>query len=308
MYYWCTIVVKETVKILLCAVICCVSVHASFHEKPVNLIIFSCDRPLQLYTLLDSIREYVTGLATITVISRSTLDAFVEGYAVVKKDFPYVRFVDQDRSKNKTDFKRLLVQTLQLAGGYCMFGVDDNIVRDHIDLRLCVSMLEKYRSVYGIYLKLGNHICQCYTRNIVQGTPRLTKVEHNFCVWQFDQTVAEWGYPHTLDMTLYRKSDVEIMIAALVYNSPNSLEAQWARRSALRRFGMCYEESRVVNIPLNIVQTDFPHNRHTNNWSAAQLLDQFNAGLMIDRRPLGSIRNSTVHIPYEPTFISRNRE
>jgi len=41
-----------------------------------DLIVFSYDRPLQLYALLESLESYVTGLAQISVIYRVSRDAF----------------------------------------------------------------------------------------------------------------------------------------------------------------------------------------------------------------------------------------
>jgi hypothetical protein len=72
----------------------------------------------------------------------------------------------------------------------------------------------------------------------------------------------------------------------------------------MHKTGLCYEQTKIVNIPLNRVQTDW-NNRHMNSYTTAQLLDIFNSGMKIDIKPLFHVVNRAAHMEYIPTFITR---
>ena len=125
------------------------------NQNSVDLIVFSYDRPLQLYSCLESIKSYATGLCNIFVLYRASDENFRKAYAVVSKDFPNVKMYIQDSNKPKEYFKPLLLDIFlkKSKSKYVAFVVDDIIVKDYIDLKTCANALEKYNA-YGFYLRL----------------------------------------------------------------------------------------------------------------------------------------------------------
>ena len=219
-------------------------------------------------------------------------------------DFPEIFFVRQSRTHPHDDFKPL---TLDIVFGspspYIIFAVDDIIVKDQADMSACIVALEKTHA-YGFYLRLGNHVCQCYMARSHQGVPPMLPVAENMYAWQFCTGLYDWHYPQTVDMTLYRKEDIRSMFMSMCFRTPNTLEGTWAASPGfdLKRIGLCYERSIVVNIPLSQVQRDWFGNRNMGWLTPAQLLEKFNQGLRIDIRSLIGINNISAHMEWIPSF------
>lgn len=275
-------------------------VHA---QEQTDFIIFSYDRPLQLHALLESSTTLIKGLNNIFVIYRSSDADFERGYALVKKEFPGVCYLRQG-SDPAGDFKLLTMQAFQKnATQYVVFGVDDIVVKDEIDLDDAINKMEQYNA-YGFYLRLGRSLNYCYPMSMMQSLPPMRSVAGAY-IWQFAQATGDWGYPHTVDMTIYRKKDIVHDVTHMQYVNPNTFEGAWAGRSGriMHRSGMCYEATKMVNLPLNRV--NHSGNRHMNLISARELLDLFLAGKKMNITPLIGIQNKSAHMEYEPTFVER---
>lgn len=274
-------------------------------EKKADLVIFSYDRPLQLYALIESLNKYVTGINSIAIVYRASSNAYDAAFKNVASSFPYVQFFKQE---SIDDFKTLTVQALDSGlSDYILFAVDDNIVKDYVDLSECIEWLENTKS-YGFYLKLGTHLTHCYTENCTQEVPHYSIVHDDIYAWNFEDGQKDWNYPNTVDMTLYRKKDLLNLFKQFVYTNPNFLEAQWAswwvQHKNNARIGIFYKNSKILNIPINRVQNDML-NRDMNLYTPQELLEKFEAGLKIDILPFYQIKNNAVHMEYEPIFIQR---
>lgn len=295
-------------KIKLCAlIILCHGLVYANDEKKADMVIFSFNRPLQLYALLESIEEFVTDVGTLSVIYRASSQPFSIAYDELKQRFSHVSFVPQG-SRPFEDFKVLTLQAaFKSPHDYVIFAVDDIIVTDHVSLLQCIEMLE-LRKAYGFFLRLGKNLSECYALNSAQALPAMQEVGDGICAWQFVQGQGDWCYPNTVDMTLYRKKDIVTDFCAANYKAPYSLEASWSSRGRpmLQYYGLCFEHSKIVNLPLNIVQNEGWVNRSMNFLTPEQMLEIFNEGKKIDRKPLFKIDNKAAHMAYEPTFVERS--
>jgi len=293
----------------ICVVTLCAMsiVHASAKDRSADFVIFSFDRPLQLYALLESTTHFITGLQDIFVIYRSSDDLFEQGYTIVKEQFPQVHYVQQ--SQPKKDFKVLTVAVLEAARApYMLFGVDDIVVKDYVDIAQAIAALEEHNA-YACYLRLSPLITYLYSWQREQSVPNLQKVDQGY-LWQFRQAspISDWGYPHTVDMAIYRKKDIEHDFRMMEYYNPNSLESEWSSRTQMiRQYGFCYETSKIVNLPLNLVQDSHRSNPHmkVEELQPKQLLTLFLDGYKMDIAPIFKINNTSVHMEYNPTFIRR---
>lgn len=283
----------------------CISEQHISHEKA-DIIIFSFDRPLQLYALLESLEQYVTDINSITTIYRTSNNRYKDAFHQVELQFPQTQFLHQ---QSIHDFKTFTIQSIEnTSSKYVIFAVDDNIVKDFTSLSECISLLEQ-TNAYGFYLKMGIHLDYCYTENCPQKLPPLKYINKNIFSWKFELGEKDWGYPNTIDMTLYRKNDVLSILKSLNYTNPNLLEGNWAAWAAINKtpspLGLFYENSKIINIPLNKVQTVHIFNRDMNLYTPQELLEKFEAGLKMDTSPLHQLQNKAVHTEYEPIFISR---
>lgn len=184
--------------------------------------------------------------------------------------------------------------------------MDDIIVTDAIDLQRCIEVLQ-YAGAYGFYFRLGLNLTECYMLNCKQPLPPLTPIAHEIVCWTLGDGKYDWGYPNTVDMTLYKKSDIIDTICSLPYRAPNSLEGAWARQAKLvgNKKGLCFRHSKIVNVPLNLTQQEYVNNRNMQGLSTKEMLELFEKGLKIDSAPLHKIDNKGAHMEYEFSFISR---
>lgn len=276
-----------------------------FERARADMVIFSYDRPLQLYALLESIEKYISGLGHIVVIYRNSNEQFGRAYQQVFNRFASVQFLNQSPDA-QADFKTLTIHaTFATPSPYIIYAVDDIIVKDFVDMSECIRLLEK-NNAYGFYLRLGKNLTECYAMgDRSQRVPECRKVKHNVYEWRFCGGQYDWNYPNTVDMTLYRKKDIESYVRHLNYTTPNTFEGEWAGRGAqvTNRTGLFYRASKVVNVPLNCVG-EFG-NKHMNFMQPAEMLNLFEQGKKIDIKPLYKIHNKGAHTAYVPTFINR---
>jgi hypothetical protein len=297
------VVMKLFLKV--CMMSCMTVFIASAQQTAVDLVIFSKNRPLQLYAFLESCSRYVSGLSSVSVIYYADQD-FTDAYTTVQQTFPEAQFLQQKALGVKGDFKQLTRQAVSATEApYIIFAVDDIVVIDHVDLQRCVQLLEQYQA-YGFYLRLGSDITECYSEGRHTGQPPLKIREQDVYSWRFFQGTGDWGYPHTVDMTLFRKKDVKPFVKGLFYHSPNTFEGQWAGYASaiIQRRGLCFTYSKIINLPLNLVQNDF-NNRHGADYDAHYLLAQFQAGLKMDITDLHKFPHKAPHAEYQPLFVAR---
>ncbi len=278
-----------------------------YSEASINLVVFSYNRPLQLYAFLESFVKNVKGCDRITVVYRSSNDAYMQAYDAVKTDFPFIDFYKQSENP-KSDFKMLTLKAIDFnQEEYVVFAVDDIIVTDPVDLNNCVSALENEKA-YAFYLRLGKNIIECYMGRFRSGIPELIECESGVYAWKIKDGKGDWGYPHTVDMAVYRKKDIKKFFLRSFYTSPNILEGNWASavtQEINNSFGLCFKKSCMVNCPLNIIQDVWVNNRNSNSYSVQELLELFNNNLKLDIAPLQNCNNSAPHMDYQPTFAHR---
>ena len=141
-------------------------------DMKADLLVFSYNRPLQLYCFLESLFHYAKNLGTVSVLMRAD-QKYVEGYEQVKKSFPSVTFIEQSKVSPQHDFKQHTIEIVE--GGkndYVIFAVDDIIVKDNFDIHDCIEALQKTHA-YGFYLRLGTNITHCYMVNQSHNLPKL---------------------------------------------------------------------------------------------------------------------------------------
>jgi hypothetical protein len=277
----------------------------SLHAAVADLVVFSYDRPIQLYAFLESVEALSTGLGEVHVIYRADSDAVRRAYVQVAKDFQSVRFHKQGINP-KADFKPLTMKaSFESPSHYVIFAVDDIIAKDFINLSDSIELLEK-ENAYAFYLRMGRNLDWCYSMNDRQILPPMKEISPTVYAWTFREGIHDWNYPHSVDMTLFRKRDIQKDLTSLNFNNPNTFEGAWASLGGRvsHRKGLCYGLSKIVNIPLNRVQTTY-ENRNMGLYSAGELLSMFNDGKKIHVAPLFRIQNPSAHFAYEPTFVSR---
>lgn len=278
-------------------------VNPSSSGLKADLVVFSFDRPLQLYACLESMEKYITGLGQISVIYRTSNDNYEVGYQKVKDRFQSVRFFKQGKNPRQ-DFKQLTLKAaFESSASYLLFAVDDIVVKDVVDLTQTIRLMEKTQA-FGFFLRLGKHIDYSYMTDEPQQMPPAWEIESDVFAWQFKQGERDWKYSCSVDMTLYKKSEIESLLRKLDFHNPNLLESAWALKGRKRAIGLCFSESKIVNLPINIVnQSNIWFNRHINSYSPLELLEKFVHGFKMDITPFHRMVNRSPHIEHEISFV-----
>ena len=300
---------QGVVRSIMLALGVCLMVSTSMkahreHDYATELVIFSYNRPLQLYALLESVQKKIRGLQAITVLYRAD-DAYAKGYELVKERFSSPTYVRQGTQPGK-DFKKLLMEILRRSNAsHVMFAVDDQIVTRDIDIADATQQLVAH-DAYGFYLRLGENITSSYALREKQTLPPGEAIADDLYIWKLGNGGGCWNYPHTVDMTIYPRNRIIGTFESLAFQNPNSLEAIWASKKVHDKVGICFRSSAVVNLPLNLVNKS--KNRHENWLSPGQLLDKFIAGFKIDIDDVAAQENHAPHMGYIPKLIPRAEE
>lgn len=277
---------------LLILLVCAPFLNALEGRTSADLIIYSYDRPMQLYALLESTAKHVAGLDQIYVITRTSSPDFEKAYAVVQQEFQYVHFIKQHSPYG--DLKAITLDCmLRGSAHYILFGVDDIIVKDSINMYECCSAIEA-SGAHGLFLRLGKNLNYCFAMGKSQKIPPLQRIAEDMYCWRFCTGEFDWNYPNNLDFTLYRKKEFIDHISKAEFNTPNSLESALMAHADAQAMGLCYETSKIVNFPLNIVQKDLP-NPSLDRFTTDYLLHLFNQGKKIDITAIESFNNISAH-------------
>lgn len=270
-------------------------------EEQVDIVVFSYNRPLQLYAFLESSDKYLENLHQQFVIYRAGNDHYEKGYEKVKEAFPHVMYIRQSVENPSEDFAPVVQKTVfdrkVSTARYVAFALDDNVIKDFIDLNKATQSL-KATGAYGFYFRLGRHLDNHFERKRI---PIIEGVN----AWQFSEMEEEWAIPNSVNMTLFRKEDIYPYFLCTKFHSPNILQALWNEHADLSQVGLYYDRSKVVNLPLNIVIKNEWTGGQVTNISTKELLAFFDQGLKINIVPLGQIENESVEIDFKPEFTKR---
>lgn len=270
-------------------------------EERVDLLVFSYNRPLQLYAFLESSQRFLEGLHRQYVIYRAANDHYEKGYAKVKEAFPNVIYLRQSVENPSNDFgpvvKKILFDRNVSSARYITFAFDDFLIKESVDFREAVNLL-KETGAHGFYFCLGNHL---------KDHPEKQKflIQEGVFGWQFSTMEGEWRVPNSLKMTLYKKEEIEPDFINMKFHSPNNLEALWNEGPNLSRIGLYYGKSKAVSLPLNIAIENEGTYEEGSKISTKQLLTYFDQGLKIDTSHLEEFENETIDVSLTPEFVLR---
>ena len=259
-----------------------------------NLTIFSYNRGCQLDLMLRSMKEFFIGLdkVKVNILYRYSSEAFRMGYEKVKKYHPEFNYVLE------SDFKKNVIELININNFYTVFGVDDNVFKESFNIS-CDEMAQLGidRSISCLSLRMHPGITYCYTED--RPTPPPTFISSKSIMWAWQGLPGDWGYNMSVDWHIFKTEDILDMCLRLPYNNPNSFEGQMAVNHLRMPYMMCFEKSKVFNIPANKVQT-LNSNRY-GSISADFLNSKFLDGYGIDLNPIKGFNNISAHqdVPYE---------
>jgi len=211
----------------------------------------------------------------------------------------------QSGEKRGLDFKEKVMEAIygkRSKARYVLFAVDDMIITDYVDLSECITLMRKYKP-WCFSLRLGKNIVLNTIENIASPPPYRKRLGQGVFSWHFFDGTGDWGYPNTVDMTIYRKKEIKRFFKKGSYTNPNTLEGEWSTALPKKKRGLAFRYSKAVNIPLNVVNESWT--LPNMNISVKDLLTFFQEGYKIDIDPFYKIHPYATHVPYTITFTKR---
>lgn len=264
-----------------------------------NIIIFSKDRACQLELTIRSMKwafaEFSINL--IKILYTYSSDDFKKGYEKV---------MELHSDKNivwckETSFKTDLLTLFDKAEKHTVFFVDDDVFKEPFSLQdKKFKIFDSHGDILCLSLRLHTKLTYCYTLAINQKPPLFNR--DNVFLWYRQN--GDYGYPMSLDGHIFRTKEIISHLLYLPYNNPNSLEAMLATRPLLNPKMICYNNSVILNNPINIVQ-NYNDNIH-GNITAEQLNEKFLSKSVIDLKPFIGFENISCHQEVCVNFIENN--
>lgn len=262
-------------------------------EQGIVGVVFSKDRALQLYTLLSTYFEYVENPASLFVIYTASTDAHAKAYAEVEEalkgcsaEVLFVREIGGFRESLLKVFKEIRTKNI-------FFLVDDIVFIRPLNLDVA-ARLDPFNAILSF--RHSPHLRRSYTAGVNQLPPTLSqsRVDPGLLEFKWFEQGNEWSDPWSLDGQILSTAEVRVLTRLSDFKAPNTYEAALKSFNDIvkGRVGLCYSESKILNLPLNRVQTEALN--ISGNISPEFLLSRWNDGMMLDTSMLEN------HIPRSP--------
>jgi hypothetical protein len=264
----------------------------------INIIIFSKDRACQLELFLRSMKFYFKEFDQhiINVLYTYSDNTFKDGYDKLfcihnDDNINYIK-------ENEYPFKKYVISLLNQENPYTIFFVDDIIFKNNFTLDCKQFELFTHNDdILTLSLRLHPHLTYCYAASHVMNPPKFD----SDLLFKWYGSEGDYGYPMSLDGHFFRTSDILTLTTMINFNNPNSYESMLACYPINRMKMLCFEDSIIINNPINKVQ-HFNNNVH-GNISAEYLNDMFLDGNIIDFEYFKEIKNISCHQETKINFI-----
>jgi hypothetical protein len=262
-------------------------------------ILVSKDRALQLHALLQSYAECVKNPAPLHLLYAASSERHARAYEEV---------IDRNRSvllttEKEFDYRAQIIAVLdRITAPTAFFLVDDIVFIRPVDFAV-FSGLSCRRFVTS--LRLAPHLRYCYTLDKDQPVPDLKPHESGLLVWQWKDGAFDWNYPLSHDCHFFDTGELRAMTRCIDFSGPNSYEhgLQEFNDVFLPRYGACFPEARIVNLPMNRVQNE--NDNRSGGIHQDRFLDQWEKGMRLDHRALYGAMTNGAHQLLPFTFIKR---
>lgn len=266
----------------------------------IDIVIFSKNRPLQLYSFLESMEHYtdVRGSAEVSVIYKYD-DEYSRSLDEIRERFSSVRFVKQG------DFKSDLSSCLSGDNRFCTFFVDDIVFKRKFSFEETCTVLSSNPGILTFSMRMGLHLNFCYPTRESQPIPD-GFTQQGFFIWDWKLGQGDWSYPISVDGHVFRKDDFCSWLRMIEFTNPNQLEdrLQFVKSLNFPSRCICNTASSIVNLPINRVQNEYKN--RSEQVSPEVLKQHWDDRKKIDFLKLSNINNNSAHFPTKIELMERN--
>lgn len=257
-------------------------------------IIFSKDRALQLYSLLNSYSDLVINKVPLTIIYKTSNKYHEKSYNELKKIFlkkkSQFNFIKEESSFYHTLLK--LLKKINVKNIF--FLVDDIVFIKKTNLNLAKKIDS---NKYILSLRHSPKLNRSYTANTIQPPPNISKHKDLNDILEFNwfEKGNEWSDPWSVDGQILSTAEVRAISKISNFYGPNTFETSLKTFNSIctNRKGLCYANSKILNLPFNRVQNEVFN--LSGKITPEYLLDKWNEGMMLDTNYLLSYSPTSTH-------------
>lgn len=224
-----------------------------------HLIIWSKDRACQLDLLLRSI-QWCGIKPYVSVIYKSSTDEFEKGYDLVNKKYntfdSNFALINQNLYLSKSFNSATMAEVHSYSNleyweniGFC---TDDTVFYRKFPANPTSFPLLKYNESFSFRLGL-NTLLQDYSVGSIQ--PPLNRYINGgeTISWnpQEYHPLNNYGYPYSLDLHIYNRSNIQDCLEEFTFKNTNELEGGLSHRRSRITTMTAFKKSLAVNIPMN---------------------------------------------------------
>ncbi len=275
------------------------SIARNSRDLSIEGIVFSMDRAIQLYGLLESYFDRVQNPVPLHIVYRATTAEHRRAYDEVFQLLDHLP-IKPILQNEKIHFRPIILDLLnQLQTSRVFFLVDDILFIEPVDLQTLTSFDTRD---FVPSLRLGNHLTRCYTMNMPQAVPRHEIIQiatDELLIWKWSNGSLDWGYPLSVDGHIFDRQEILYFLQNTDFTAPNTLEGHLQKHLEYfkNRWGVCYPKGRIVNIPWNKVQSENDNLHGTVHQN--DLLDHWTKGFCIDVQSFYGVKNLSCHQEFE---------
>ncbi len=293
-------------------------------KDSVAFFIFSRDRACQLEQLLRSLKRYLEPYASfkIGVFYLTTSGVFRRGYEVVQHLYPECHFIEEDRTRPISDQIFPAFQRIAAESSYIGFMVDDMVMLRSFSLSSPQFKLFCQDPEIGyLSLRLSPEISYSQVLATPIAQPpiqssgkfqwhypgnRFQKILQRRKLWK-PRFYRHWSFPMAVDGNIYRREHIIPAVQSMIgIESIGHLEQELASFPPVGDFGVCFEKARILNAPLNRVDSapiEWPHK----GISCEYLNEKFLAGERLRSDWMSEVLFNSPHVDI-PIFWERRMD
>jgi len=278
-------------------------------DDKIDVLIWTKNRPCQLDLLLRSIKDNFLGYNKIYVRYDYTSPEFKKGYQkVINKNYKLPLIYIETSGDFEKDTKDVIYNKFETS---LMLNLcdDDCFIRPvSID-----DILEDYTDeVCAISMRMSKDILWCYGTQKPSPLPKFYPCNiASFLKWKWADSdpSTDWGYPAAVNIHVYKTKWFRETIKDMHFDTPNKLEYLFnTNRKIFKPYIICFDKTRILNIPVNQVQTLSPTNPFGKEFSYTlkELNDRWLNGEIIDTVNIYNQFNRGVNEERELHFKKEN--
>ena len=256
---------------------------------------------MQLDALLRSYTAMTDQPARLLILLNSSSRLYRDAYLqlIEQHSSSTCTFIDETAFRTFSSALETLIGSVSTRTIF--FLVDDDLFIRPINIGF-ISSFASHNVVPS--LRLGLNITWSFTRAKRQLLPHFKRAKvpaskastnDQMMVWKWRSGDIDWGYPGSLDGNIFQTDWVKETIRTLDYSAPNSLESGLNAhlRSNRVAWGICFQESIIVNSPINRVQLEVDN--HFGSLHQDHLLEAWTGGYRMDIKRLGELKVNSAH-------------